>query len=265
MIIPNLQVQSLPKTHSVYTACDSGYFADFAKAFANSIFDHSDFDVHFHIFNPDPGDLAYCANADRVTCSFEHIALEAFSPAAKFWDTVELNDEHTKNLARTQNAMVKGQDDVLIQRLQKTYFACIRFVRLRDIFDSRYNMFAMDVDAVVQKRLIAPGQDHDFYIHRIHGKKARFLAGAIWLNARESNKRFLHEYAESILHYFETDHIYWGIDQDMLEQVVPRFPHAELGKTYIDWDMLPHSMVWTAKGTRKSDPRFLAAQHSFKI
>lgn len=259
----HIVIQSRPQKPSVYTACDQKYFKEFGAAFANSVLVNSDFDVHFHIFNPDQQDIEFCASNARITVSHEQIPVEKFAAAAELWKTAKLDEIKQQHLNRTLNAMSKGGDRDLQERMQKTYYACARFVRLAEIFDPRWQMFAMDVDAVLRKTLLDPGPASDFYIHRIHGKKARFLAGGIWLHARSINQRFLKDYANSILAYFQRDYVYWGIDQDVLEGLVPKYSYGHLPQTYIDWNMAQDSMVWTAKGTRKSDSKFLAAKSQF--
>jgi hypothetical protein len=58
-------------------------------------------------------------------------------------------------------------------------------------------------------------------------------------------------------YYFERDYVYWGLDQDILDQIVPQYNHGQLPMSMIDWNMAPDSVVWTAKGTRKEDVKFL--------
>jgi hypothetical protein len=252
-----------PKHNSIYTACDSDYFANFGYAFAASVLANTNFDLHFHIFNPHQSQLEFCESISRITYSYEITDIENFKKAADSWNQV-INDPVKKShLDRTLNAMTKGLDIDLIQRMQKTYFACVRFVRLCEIFDPDLQMFAMDVDAIVKLKLHSPGSDKDFYLHRIHGRKARYLAGGIWLNAREENCRFLKEYAQTISDYFYRDYVYWGIDQDVLETVVPSYNHGQLPVSYIDWQMQPSSMIWTAKGARKNDEIFLSAKKHY--
>jgi hypothetical protein len=256
-------ITQLPQQHAVYTACDGAYFREFGAAFAHSILTNTDFAIHFHVFNPEPEQLEFCASNQRITVSHEIVILEQFDAAASRWSTEPQDPVSRMQLDRTINAMGKGGDHDIRERMMKTYFACVRFVRLAEIFDPRWEMFAMDVDAVVRSTLFSPGTEHDFYIHRIHGRKARFLAGGIWLNARTQNTVFLEQYSSNIASYFREDHVYWGIDQDVLETVVPGHDHGELPQTYIDWQMSDHSMVWTAKGTRKSDAAFLAAKSRY--
>jgi hypothetical protein len=229
------------------------------------VFAHSDFDVHFHVFNPTPAQLDYLASHTRITHSHETVAPDSLARAAERWQTDPINELETSFRDRTLKAMSKGNDRSMLERMIKTYFACVRFVRLAETYDARYQMFAMDVDAVVRQPLTAPGHDYPFYLHRIHGRKARFLAGGIWLNADQRNCVFLQQYSDAIADFFHRDYVYWGIDQDVLEQVVPQHSPGPLPITYIDWNMGKHSMVWTAKGTRKSDPNFQTAKNSYLV
>ncbi len=257
-------ISKRPKTHSVYTACDQAYFDEFGPAFAHSIMANTEFDVHFHIFNPRPEHIDFCESHARITYGWEVIAKENFLAAAQRWRHTPTDPQEKSFLDRTVNAMGKGGDHDILDRMQKTYFACVRFVRLSEIFDPAYHMFAMDVDAVVRSPLVSPGQDHDFFIHRISGRKARYLAGGIWLRDRAANLDFLQAYAAAISDFFHRDYVYWGIDQDVLETLVPGHSVGQLPVSYIDWNWGEHSMVWTAKGTRKSDPVFQAVKLSYQ-
>lgn len=256
-------ISSQPQSDCVYTACDAGYFEEFGRAFAHSILTNTAFGVHFHIFNPQQHHLDYCASDARISVSHEQVNAGLFSVAAQRWSITPSDPVERTYLDRTINAMGKGNDRDILERMQKTYFACVRFVRLNEIFNPAYQMFAMDVDAVVRAPLVSPGQDHGFYLHRIQGKKARFLAGGIWLNASPLNRVFLEQYATAISDYFHRDYVYWGIDQDVLEIVAPAHAPGQLPMSYIDWNWGERSTVWTAKGTRKSDPVFQAAKKQY--
>lgn len=265
MLINPMHIESRPRSHSVYTACDQQYFQQFGSALANSVLRNTDFDMHFHIFNPAAADLEFCRQHARITVSHEQVVEQQFLAAAEFWNSTPLDPVQQQHLDRTVNAMGKGGDVNIRHRMMKTYFACVRFVRLAEIFDPGWQMFAMDVDAVVRAPLTSPGHDHDFYIHRILGRRARWLAGGIWLNACSQNQRFLDQYCAAILDHFQRDYVYWGIDQDVLEHCVPGHNHGALPDTYIDWHMRPASLVWTAKGTRKNSAEFVSERAQYSV
>jgi hypothetical protein len=158
--------------------------------------------------------------------------------------------------------MKKGRDTNLLQRMQKTYYACARFVRLAQLAGTR-SFMSMDVDAVVRSTVPRLSTEHDFYLHKITGAKARILAGGMYVNSQGRSQEFLNQYSAELQQSLEQDHIYWGLDQDVLDRVVPAYASGHLPVSMIDWDMQPTSCIWTAKGTRKDLPRFIAEQQKY--
>jgi hypothetical protein len=153
--------------------------------------------------------------------------------------------------------MQKGHDKSLVERVMKTYFACARFIRLGEIVLTPQQILAIDVDAIVRKRIIAPAGDYDFFIHHITGRKARFLAGGMFFLDTDQSLTYLKEYASVLKDNIEKDHLYWSLDQDVLDTIVPNYRYGQLPLSYIDWNMQNTSCVWTAKGERKNLPIFL--------
>jgi hypothetical protein len=261
MQLPGLQGTFDQTDFFVYAACDHAYFTDFGPAFVNSIQRNTDYNIHIHLFNPDPTQIDYCQR-HGVGITWEYTHQLSFVAASQRWIPPPIHDPDKSQYDRTQNAMVKGNDTSLLERMQKTYYACARFIRLAEIYSNQC-LIAVDIDAIVRESLPVLPKDHDFYIHHITGKRARYLAGGIWLNGTESCGRFLKEYAQQLRRYFENDHVYWGLDQDLLDLVVPKFHHGQLPIEYIDWNMRPSSHIWTAKGTRKSLSVFVNEQKKY--
>jgi hypothetical protein len=239
----------------VYAACDSEYFDEFGREFINSIQQHTSFGIHIHIFNPTPSQLDFC-QGHAVSVTHELVPFEWFS-------AISTDQLTPKQLERTHNAMEKGHDQSVAERLRKTYYACVRFVRLQEVFSGNTTVFAADIDAVV-RCAIPELPAHDFYIHHITGKKARFLAGGLWLNPNAGTVEFLQEYAGSLRSNIEKDYIYWGLDQDVLDPIVPQYQYGNLPISYIDWNMSADSYVWTAKGKRKDSEVFKAEKIKYK-
>jgi hypothetical protein len=158
--------------------------------------------------------------------------------------------------------MIKGGDATLQERIKKTYYACARFVRLAELFQAG-PVLALDIDAVVRKPWTTLSAHHDFYLHHIAGRKARYLAGGLWINPSNFSKKFLKEYRDQLITYLTNDYIYWGLDQDLLEPIVPQYNHGQLPISYIDWNMHPDSYIWTAKGTRKDLVAFVSEQQKY--
>jgi hypothetical protein len=256
MILPALQGSCTQQEFFIYAACDQKYFDEFGHEFIHSVQQNTDLGIHMHVFNPTTQQIKFCNTASRVSISYEEVTLDQFRPAALNWTEVPVDEPRKSQYDRTQNAMGKGQDASILERMQKTYYACARFIRLAQLFQSTPAL-CVDVDAVVRASIPVLKNTHDFYIHRITGKKARFLAGGLFLNPSNGTQQFLQEYAGQLMYYIKQDYMYWGLDQDLLDPIVPKYNFGPLPIEYIDWDMRDSSYIWTAKGTRKDLPTFV--------
>jgi hypothetical protein len=127
------------------------------------------------------------------------------------------------------------------------------------------SVLAIDIDAVVRKNLPTLPNTQDFYIHHISGRKARYLAGGIYLTGAHGGYEFLSEYAGVLQQYITQDSWYWGIDQDVLDTIVPQRRWSQLPSAFIDWEMLDRSYIWTAKGTRKDLDIFKNEQKRYTV
>ena len=251
MILPPLQGNLDQPGFFIYAACDQEYFNEFGPALINSIQTNTSYGIHLHLYNPTPEQIKYCRNQDRVTVTFEMVPLELFITASARWLTPPGDKELQLKYKQILNAMRKGHDTSIQHRIQKTYYACARFIRLQQLIRPTTLLFAIDVDAIVRKEWPDLPNTHDFYMHYISGSKARFLAGGLYLTGSNNGYDFLKKYATVLKNNIEKDLLYWGIDQDALDPIVPRYRHGQLPIEYIDWDMRDHSYIWTAKGTRK--------------
>jgi hypothetical protein len=159
--------------------------------------------------------------------------------------------------------MKKGGDASVQQRIQRTYFACARFIRLAQLVKPTDSLFAMDIDAVVRKSVPELSNLQDFYIHHIDSKKARYLAGGMYFPRTNRGYEFLQQYAGVLKQNILQDSLYWGVDQDVLDDIVPGYRWGQLPEAYIDWEMQQRSFVWTAKGTRKNLEVFVNEQKRY--
>jgi hypothetical protein len=258
MILPELHGKLDAEDFFIYAACDENYFDQFAKSLINSIKANSSDSIHLHIFNPREDQLKFCKDKD-VSVSYEYVNDAMFSSATEKWASESLSPLQLRQLSKTQSAMAKGNDKSLQERMQKTYYACARFIRLSQLVE-HHKFLAIDVDAIVRKTL-TPLSGNDLFLHRITGHKGRFLAGGIY--GTENASKFLHQYSDSILDYLSADYLYWGLDQDILEVIVPNYSWSQLPYSYIDWEMKSDSHVWTAKGTRKDLAVFVNEQKKY--
>ena len=120
----------------------------------------------------------------------------------------------------------------------------------------------MDIDAIFRKELPNLSNHVDFYIHK-NKKSDQFLAGGILLTGSDNSLKFLKEYAKLLRTEIENDYLYWSLDQDILDKIVPKYKYKELPFSMIDWDMKPDSYIWTAKGKRKELEIFVNEQKKY--
>jgi hypothetical protein len=259
MNIPPLQGNLSFNDFFIYTACDEKYFDDFAKTLTNSIKINTNDNVHIHIFNPRQDQIDFCLEKN-ISVSYEYVAIHQFQTAANKWNIIPVDPLQKNNHERTLNAMGKGGDKSILERIQKTYFACARFIRLAEILNNQ-TVFSIDVDAVVRRNIPKLADNKDFFIHYIPGRKARYLAGGIFLNP--TGQQFIKEYANTLRSHIENDNLYWGLDQDVLDHIVPKYNIGALPISYIDWNMNPTSFIWTAKGMRKELASFIGEQKKY--
>jgi len=260
MILPELNGKLAAKDFFIYAACDQDYFDQFAKSLVNSIKVNSLNDIHLHIFNPRQDQLDFCREKS-VSVSYEYVDESLFKYAADKWNSDSLTPLQIDQRRRTESAITKGGDKSLQERMLKTYYACARFIRLSQLVETQ-SFLAIDVDAIVRKTL-SPLSGKDLFLHRVPGAKARFLAGGIYGSTNAD--KFLHQYSDSILDYLSADYLYWGLDQDILEVIVPKYSWGQLPYSYIDWEMKSDSHVWTAKGTRKDLAVFINEQKKYSV
>jgi hypothetical protein len=265
MLMPPLHGKLDQPNFFIYAACDHDYFNDFGPALINSVLQNTEFGVHLHLYNPASEQIAYCKNHSRVSVTHEHAPVELFDVCASQWATTPADPELADRHRRILTAMTKGKDTSIQQRIQRTYFASARFVRLQQLIQPGTQALAIDVDAVVRKNLPALSAAKDFYIHYISGRKARYLAGGLYLTGNAGGLDFLKEYAAMLKTNIEADNLYWGIDQDVLLDLVPKYQWGNLPSEYIDWQMQDSSYIWTAKGTRKDLAVFVNEKQKYIV
>jgi hypothetical protein len=251
MMLPPLQGNLDQDRFFIYTACDHEYFAEFGPALIKSIQQNTTVGVHLHLYNPTADQIKYCRAQEHVSITYESVPIELFDAAVGPWLTEPADPESQSKYKKIVSAMIKGRDPSVQHRIQRTYFACARFIRLAQLVRPTASFLAIDVDAIVRGPLPQLSNAHDFYMHHIAGKKARFLAGGIYFTGTNNGYQFLTEYSNILKSNIEADNLYWGLDQDVLDPIVPQYQWAQLPSELIDWEMRDHGLIWTAKGARK--------------
>jgi hypothetical protein len=258
MIIPPLQGKLEHTDFFIYGACDEKYFDEFGRVLIKSIRQNSNNDIHLHLFNPRADQLDFCQQ-HSVSVSYEVVPKELFQIAADKWQGTMTTEFDIERQKRTLKSMEKGGDKSILERMQKTYFACARFIRLAELLKDPQKVFSIDVDAVVRKQIPALADGPDLYIRR----NKQFLAGGVYLTGNKSSYKFIKEYSTLLTSNINADKIYWSLDQDVLDVIAGRYRYGELPMSYIDWFMDVNSYIWTAKGKRKDLKIFIDEQSRY--
>ena len=259
MIIPQIQGNFNQENFFIYAACDEIYFDEFGKTLINSIQQNSKTPIHLHLFNPRGDQLQFCQEKS-VSVTYETVSIDDFAKAAKHWEIAPTDKDERIRFERIITSMNKGSDKTKAERIMKTYFACARFIRLAEILISEKSVFSMDIDAIFRKELPELSTGPDFYVR----KNKQYLAGGIYLTSNPNSLKFLKEYSTLLRESIERDYIYWSLDQDILDILVPKYQTSELPLSFIDWYMTPDSYIWTAKGKRKDLAIFINEQKKYR-
>jgi hypothetical protein len=267
MNLPPLQGTLDQPGFFIYAAADADYFDTYGIPLINSVTKNTTHGVHIHIYNPRPDQLELCHKTDRVSVSWETFDSALFHSAVNFWSRTDLPEPYVSR--RTKMLGIKVVDRSLPLNanleiwLRKTYYACVRFIRLAELLDQARSFLAIDVDGLVRKPFVFEfAGDKDFYLHA--KEKGGHLAGALLATTRPACLNFVKQLANDIQVQFEKDNIYWFLDQNCLDNLVNRYNKGLLPMTYIDWNMDPTSAIWSAKGKRKYLNVFLQELKSYQ-
>lgn len=235
-----------------YVAADSVYFDRFGRPLVNSIAKNSPHGIHVHLYDPTPQQIDYCQQHHRVSLTWEVLSPDQFDSALAFWGRHDLPEPYHGRRNKMLGLKQFTDCSNLASWIRKTYYACMRFVRLPEIVAEPRRFLEIDIDGLVRGPFPTEfnnDADHDFYLYE--KKKGGHLAGAILYTEKPNTLAFIRELADKIRTEIERDNIYWFLDQHSLDAVVPNYRRGLLPISYIDWHMDPASAIWSAKGKRK--------------
>jgi len=212
MILRPLEVSPRLTGNFFYFAADSKYFDLYGKALALSLLQHAPWSkVHVHLYNPTNDQLDWC---DQKTVSYSQ----------------ELIDVNNKEF--------------------NTLCACIRFIRIPEIFEPSARIISFDCDVIANKLIplakFIEATDTSKITIRKGGKS---LASAISFGLDDFRNRYSGRLTES----FKQNNIYWFLDQDILDSMMIEKPISKLSSEWTGTKMTPDRMIWTAKGSRKHE------------
>ena len=193
-----------------YFAADNIYFDLYGKALVLSLLDRAPWaKIHIHFFNQTTSQQLWCNN---------------------------------KNITYTNETVDSSHTEF------KTLCACIRFVRIPEIFKDTARIMAFDCDVIVNNDI--PNQKFlkDTLVSKvIIRKENRSLASAVSFG----NDSARHILRKKILLNFEADNIYWFLDQDVMDEMYKEGSLSALDKDWSNSKMKQSAMIWNAKGERK--------------
>ena len=267
MQIGSLQGQHPDSDFFVYAAADAHYFDQHARPLINSVIKNTLHSIHIHLNNPRPDQIELCQTTPRLSATWEYTNKDQFQSAINFWSDPKLANPYLARRNRMLGIKVVDKtlsfDDNLLIWLQKTYYACVRFIRLAQIIKSGQSFLAIDVDGIVRKSLdFSPHSNHDFYLYL--KEKGGHLAGVLLGTGGVGSHAFVQELSHNINAEIARDNIYWFLDQDCLDSIVHKYNKGYLPMTYIDWHMQDHSAIWSAKGKRKELQVFKLEQDKYR-
>ena len=257
MIIPPLQGKLEQDSFFIYAAADQGYFEQFGRALINSIVRNTqDTGIHLHLYNPTPDQIAFCQSTPRVSVTWETFTTADLQPAIDYWSRTDLPEPQASRRLKMLCMKQFADSDDVARWIHKTYYACMRFVRLAELVEQPQRFLAIDVDGLVRKSFaqkFADNDDYDFYLYQKmkNGQPRGHLAGSILYTEKPQALEFIKTMGNRIQQEIVKDNIYWFLDQHILDEVTEQYNRGLLPIDYIDWHMKPDSAIWTAKGKRK--------------
>lgn len=214
MLLPPLQKGTKLPSKGFYFGCDNTYFELYGKALALSISKYAPWaNVHVHLFNPDSNQLEWCNRQNNITYSWE--------------DIENISDE-----------------------IKATYFACVRFIRIPQIFQHDVALISFDCDMLMNNTV-----NEDFFDNQTQSSKVTCkpkngdsLASSIIFGI----DNFREEYSNLLLEEFKKNNIYWFLDQHILDMLVSKNKVDTMGFEWTGLKMNKDELMWTAKGNKKN-------------
>ena len=269
MQIPPLHGKLEQSGFFIYAAADADYFDHHGIPLINSVIQNTSHGVHVHLYNPRPDQIAFCQQHSRVSATWETITQQQFQPAFDFWKQDTLPDPYMgrkrKMLGLKQYEITGNDLESLNTWLWKTYYACMRFVRMAEIIQQPTRFLEIDIDGLVRAPFaytLADDAETDVYLYE--KAKGGHLAGAMLFTETSASVKFIQDLGNTIRNEIEKDNIYWFLDQNSLDVIVNKYSKGLLPMSYIDWHMSPVSAIWSAKGKRKELAVFKNEQQKYK-
>lgn len=228
----------------LYASCDPVYLRDHAPALMASAAKANN-NLHIHIINGGGEEVRFM---DGLRQKWEKMTDAALSYT---WDK-----QFAIGMTPAEN---------------RTIFACDRFVSASVLIDNHKEDFLIiDTDCLVMNHIepIVDDQIGLFLREPLPGTQgwenagSRVAAGAVFVS-KECGP-FLDKVAARI----KKGPLAWFLDQVAINEVYQEhmgdYRFKYFGSTFLDWEFLPNTTIWTGKGPRKYDnPTYVAKKQYF--
>lgn len=217
MILPKILGDLNISQNSFYIGCDSSYFDVYGIPLINSLITHAPWaNIHVHLFNPTTSQIDWIKNKNK-TCSYEFL-------------------------------------DNSISEI-KTYYACVRFIRVPEIFLPNTRVIGLDCDGIAITKIFKEKFLNDTTQSKVlwREKQQTGLASSVFFGPDDFRDR----YAEKLKLFFKNDNFKWYLDQNIMDEMIK---NKEVEITTInDWGwpkIKQGTLIWTGKGNRKHNLEF---------
>lgn len=246
---------------TIFTGGDTKFWNRFGKSFVNS-FKHFNPDkvIHVHIFDPTDNDIR---ELEALGCNYsvEYINQTEIDQLVES-AMLALSDQPPDEAHKWQlKPCMKFFEDIpdmhgkLLKLMKFTRFATGRFIKLSEMWTGKHTVLAYDMDTLCQGTIPFDNVlgNNDQGCLKVKGD--RFVVSLV---AFKNHSPMLKEWGDSLRKTFETTKVYGFLDQDRFIELSPNYSVTSIDRTYCDSTVKSvHSLVMTAKGSRKEHESFL--------
>lgn len=215
----------------VFTSCDPVYLQDHGAAFAASAA-LSDNNAHIHVVEPND---ATVHRLDRISDQYKKLnSSSTFTYSYGECIAKYFNDDH-----------------------RRTIYACDRFVTVSDlIYSTNEEYLVVDVDCLIMKHIDPIDCDVCLFKREsLPGTEGwekfgtQVAAGAVYY------KPSAMDFIDYVSTEIQKGPFNWFLDQVCIAKAHEKFRDTYKFKyfdtTFLDWEFLPETTIWTGKGDRK--------------
>jgi len=225
MILPKIQGNLNISKNSFFIGSDSIYMELYTKFLALSLKKYAPWaNIHLHIFNPTLEQIQWCIK-NTITCTYEYVKLE---------------------------------------KEPNTYYACVRFIRIPEIFKNDTRIITLDADGIaikdIDEKIFMDFTNHSAVMWR--EKQKTSLASSVFFG----NDSFRFLYSDRLTYYFKNDSFNWFLDQNILDQLI-KLEHVKttISNIWGNPKIGKNTLIWTAKGEKKFNLEFQKLQKQYNI